>query len=465
MLGKAAQLFKSPLLTKLLLLFFAIQGLYLLFSIRIGLPPDELTHIRFIEYYANNSLLPFIGEQTDAFYLGDITRTPNYLFHYLMSLLLRLTQGFSTIDQYIMLRFASFTVAFLTVATWIKTALVLRIPRTVINLSLVIVLMTSEFIFIASAVNSDQLVWLFTALGFLLVVLLWEKVSVTNLLFLTTVVAFGSITKKTFLPIALLFVLFGLYYFFKHRKKLLKQITLLNIKLVVPLVVTVISVGMLTERIGYNLWQYQQIDVSCDKIHTVEACSEFGVFRRNYRLANTPAYPQVLSPHTFSPAWLYRTTETTFGLQGWPGTVSPGALTTSILFVLFVGVTSYGLIIHRKLNRQALLIFYSSVFFVITVGFVNYGGYQKYGIFGLALQGRYIFAVLIPIILIGTFILAKAMTSERNRLLLSGLVIFLLLTNSGLPLILRSNNFLERPLRPALLFDRENAITKYEPGI
>ncbi|MBP7835102.1 hypothetical protein KA025_03390, partial [Candidatus Saccharibacteria bacterium] len=62
-----------------------IQAVVVALSVRVGYPPDELYHIRFIEYLANNGPSPFTGAQKNAFYLGDISRIPEYLYQYIMS--------------------------------------------------------------------------------------------------------------------------------------------------------------------------------------------------------------------------------------------------------------------------------------------------------------------------------------------------------------------------------------------
>ena len=106
----------NPRTRKIIYILFIIQAVYIAMSMKIGIPPDELTHIRFIEYYRDHSLSPFITEQHSGFAIGDVTREVSYLYHYLMSLLLRVLP-FSMLNEYIILRFVGIGLSLLTLIT------------------------------------------------------------------------------------------------------------------------------------------------------------------------------------------------------------------------------------------------------------------------------------------------------------------------------------------------------------
>src|SRR5262245_11585955 len=88
-----ARFVNTPLARRLVLGLFVAQALVLVFVVRVGTPPDENNHIRFIEFYANHSLSPIFTDQiqTPTSTLGDKTREVDYLYHYTMSMVYRVS--------------------------------------------------------------------------------------------------------------------------------------------------------------------------------------------------------------------------------------------------------------------------------------------------------------------------------------------------------------------------------------
>ena len=83
---KLLKFFESRKCTKIILIIFVVQAVYVALSFKFGVPPDERTHLGFIKFYAGNSLDPFINAQNSNFYVGEVTRDPSYMYHYLMRL-------------------------------------------------------------------------------------------------------------------------------------------------------------------------------------------------------------------------------------------------------------------------------------------------------------------------------------------------------------------------------------------
>src|SRR5687768_3417552 len=71
--------------------WFVVQVVFIALSTARGIAPDEGTHLRTIALYAQDGIDPFIQHQPpEAYQLGAVSRSPSYLYHYLMSFPYRL---------------------------------------------------------------------------------------------------------------------------------------------------------------------------------------------------------------------------------------------------------------------------------------------------------------------------------------------------------------------------------------
>ena len=450
---------------------FVVQVVYLIFSVQVGLPPDELTHIRFIEYYTYNSLDPFIGSQTDWFALGDVTREVSYLYHYLMSLVLRVSP-FTALNEYILLRFVGLALAFGTLVFSAKTFQLLKVPAGVITLGLFIVTNMAEFMLLSGAVNNDNMVWFITAGSMYLLVKLWteRKGQLRTLLFLATIVALGAITKKTFLPLALVFAGGGVLFSVMNWKLLIDQLKQSKWREWLLIGALVFSVGLAIERIGVNLVQYRAIDAPCADIHTVEQCSEYGVLRRNYRLDSLNVEGQT-SLKVFAVPWLYGTIGLSFGVQGWGGQTMPPFWFIAIVFLAMLA-TIYSSLRQKEKDRTRhwllIGILGLSWFYILVNLNVNYGIYQKWDRFGLALQGRYIFPILVPFVLVSVYYLWNLLRGAREKRfipVIAAAFCILLVVYSGVYRTMREGLYVREPAGFLILTEPENAVGGQEPWL
>ncbi len=459
----------NPRTRKIIYILFIIQAVYIAMSMKIGIPPDELTHIRFIEYYRDHSLSPFITEQSSGFAIGDVTREVSYLYHYLMSLLLRVLP-FSMLNEYIILRFVGIGLSLLTLITSVKTMKLLKLPPSIITLGLLITANFSEFLLMSSSINNDNAVWLLTALGFYFSVQLWQQreKAIRPFLYLALVISFGAIVKKTFLPKALVFSIFELGFIWWHRQHLATMLKKLSAKDYLLIVLILFGIGLTFERVGVNVIKYRHVDVICDQIHEVKQCLEFGVYRRNYNLPsghNLGAIPLFF----FVPAWLFYTFGSIFGTQSWVGTFRPPfTINIFLVFIFFVFLIA-SFIKRKEFGKNSIPI---QVLWIMSIGYIvinlvfNYLLYEKRGRYGLALQGRYIFPILPTFVILGIGYFNELIKKSKvTKVILSMLFIATLFGYSSLSGVISSHNIIEKPFQPIMIFDRENAISKFEPSI
>ena len=102
----------KPLARWLVLGLFVVQTVLLVCIVHIGTPPDEQNNIDFIQYYAQHSLSPVLTHQAPTYSLGDKTREVDYLYHYGMSLVVRVLP-FSDNTEYKVIRLLSIVCAVL----------------------------------------------------------------------------------------------------------------------------------------------------------------------------------------------------------------------------------------------------------------------------------------------------------------------------------------------------------------
>ena len=461
----------TPLARKLVYALFLIQAIYLVFMVPIGVPPDELAHIRIVEQYVQQEKpLPTITEQTNHS-LGDITRNTDYFYHYALSLLARILPV-DGLALYVVFRLVSVCIVFATLVAGARLIRRLGASEAVTTVGLLIVTNFAQFLFMSAAINQDQVVWLGATVGALLLVRLWQKINVVDMLLLTNVVLFAAISKKTFLPIAVLFGVVLLALILRQRKqfaKVVKEAAKQWKPAVVVLgLLAMVGIGLNVERFGYNIVTYKQISVACDKIHTYEQCMEHGVFRRNANLRTEKPVEFTPQPITeFAPYWHYSNYRGVFGTQGWNGRAMPDPWAYDVLLAITTASLALGIAYYvRWWRRPESLIFMASLVYIAVQMSVNYGVYLTYGAQGLALQGRYIFPIIVPLVLVLVYMWSLALRRWRTlRSMLAIGVVVLILAQSGMSAIIRSNLYTDTPLQPVVLFDPDNAISGYEPGV
>ncbi len=440
---KIGRVIGSKKFTWALLAIFAVQAFVLIGVTKVGIPPDENNHIRFIEFYADNSLSPFFTEQTPTHNLGDKTREVDYLYHYVVSLVVRV---FNIPDNALPYVVRTFSVIFALLAflAMMNVFRRLGLSRAMINVWLLIVTNIVMVLFMSSAVNNDTLVWLGVAGGVLLVLRLLDRPSATDLLILANIALLGGLVKRNLLPACFVFGLFVVAYAVWKRKELIGQVRLKPWLAAGLSLMVILSAGLFAERIVGNVVKYGGITVRCEAIHGDDACSVFWASKREKSLSAQPKKPLMSLP-MFALRWWDESIYNILDIQtqSWRHEVAPPRIASMIVVVgsLLVGL-AYGLIndIRRWRSPKALrrlgVVALSFGFMTFILLFI-WREYLRYQVFGIAINGRYIlpgFLLLLGIIvfywdkLLGRHTWAKWLLAT---VIIGGLVWF-----SGLKLLL-----------------------------
>src|SRR5689334_5767571 len=94
---KINQLLSSKKLIKFLVILFVLQGLWFAVTISHSIPPDERYHYLLSDYYSKQPIQsgPVIQHQPqELLELGDVQRTPSYLYHFVLGKFLKLKHVF-----------------------------------------------------------------------------------------------------------------------------------------------------------------------------------------------------------------------------------------------------------------------------------------------------------------------------------------------------------------------------------
>ena len=393
----------SPLARRLVLALFVLQAVFLVFTVRIGTPPDEANHIQFISYYADHSLSPILNQQQPTYNLGDKTREVDYLYHYVMSLIERVLP-LSRHAEILSIRLFSVLFGLLAFMTLARAFRLMGLTAGVITGTLLLLSNLPMILMLSSAVNNDALVWLGMSLGLLLLIRLWKKPTLLDLVWLINLSLLGGLVKRTFLPLGMVFGVLGLIVLVRHTRAIMIGLKRLNWQLALAVIVLLLGVGLFTERVGGNVVRYGKVVVSCDQVRGEAACYNFWVNVRARDLAQRTPEAQV-APINFATRWVGESFVNIVDIQsqGWRHEVKPVRWLTPVLAWLFIAGLAYGVIYEfRRFTtdqraRWRVYIAGIALFYVGVQFMVNFTSYRHQHVFGLALNGRYILPGLLPL--------------------------------------------------------------------
>ncbi len=396
-----SQWFGSKTARLLVLGFFVAQAVTLSLVMGIGKPPDELNHLSFIDYYAHHSLDPTFTGQTPTYNLGDKTREVDYLYHYLMSLMVRLLPDSVDVRAHAV-RIVSVGIALLTFIVVARLMKRIGVGEAATTAGLAVVTNLPMVLMLAAAVNNDTSVWLGTAVGALLVVRLWQKPTVTDLGLLLIVAVAGGIVKRTLLPIGLVFGVAAVIVLVRQHRLFIAQLRPFRWKHALLALLLIVSIGLFAERVGGNLIRYHAVAPTCNQVAGAGACSVFWGNQRDASLAKLP--PQKIVPLTIYPfMWFGNSMQNIVDIQtqSWYHQVKPARFLVPLLTAMLVIGLAFGLWRDGRSARRdvsARLCFGLLLFALYSMAVelaANYALYRQRHVWGLALNGRYILPAVI----------------------------------------------------------------------
>lgn len=416
---KSRKIISSKSFFLCILAIFAISALWLVFSARYPMAFDENYHYGIIQQYAHQ-WSPFITQPpAHAESLGDITRYPSYLYHYLMSFPYRLISLFTRSDtvKIISLRLFSVGMWLGALVLFRKAFLRAHLSAALTNLALLFYILIPNFLFLSAHISYDNMLILLTAWIFLLMVdfingLKKGSLDVELLLKIAIVNLFASITKYTHLPVFLAIAIFILIYtpvmvcrkkirIMNALKKSFMKLSLLRRVLLVSLLI--LGLGLFLERYAVNYSRYGSIVPACDSAMSVSICQHYGPWIRDHNYMQNPNAPGAVHWNigVYSLHWIAQEMyELFFTINYNYANLRPLLLPFITAWVILISGVLLVARYSRKLfeNLFFMLFGLSIATYGVTLFFNNYFRFIQVH-HPVALHGRY-FAPLGPLILI-----------------------------------------------------------------
>lgn len=421
---------ESGIFVKLIYLWFVVQAVYMALSTAYGIPPDEAYHVAFIKLFAHNGWLPFLNNENGYYFLGEVTKTPFFLYHYLLSLPYHLFGSSSHALLY--LRFINIGLALGSLVLVNRIASQLKVSRAVKNLSFFMIVNTLMFVFLSASVSYDNLFILFTLASITLLLNLIQKFTLSSFLLLINVLLLGTLIKIAFIPImlALVFVLF------KYRarsfapRKVLRAWRarrLLNTLLVSLLLIASILV---VQRYVVNVIAYHALSPACTRVHTAQECSQGSIQTRDASIQKYYS-PATIDSFGYLSEWTVLMSDWTFGILGdWH--VEPTRLINTWYKILLVLAIVSVIRSYNPKEKKMNILLGIILFYMALLIFNNYRSYQHSGLIFLAVQGRYLFGLLPIMYILANYNIFKLLAAKYLKFIYICLTLVIFLS-AGLP--------------------------------
>lgn len=442
------QFVASETFFKIIALLAVLQGVWFAIMFVPGIF-DEVKHLSHVFIYADGAS-PFVSEQAQEWdYAGPIFRDPYYFYYIIMAIPLKIIRLFT--EDYAM---QIFILRLINVSFFVSGLYAFKralqearvFSKSIINVSLALLVVTPAFAPLPGAVNYDNLAFLLTGLFMLYAirVLRSSKPDYKEISLFLVVCLLLVMTKWTLAILcipALAIVGFNLGK--KHGKQFLTKVkrsfdTTGTYFKVGSIVAIVILSGLIIERHVTNIVRYGgSAQVQCTEIMSLERCLSFHDFAVYH--STREAKPDSFEPmgvhyyglSMFAPRMI--NTQTT--LLPWRATeLTPAIPPLGLLYFIFASVATVAIIVGwRRLvsNDSTRLLLFTSLSFVLLLMFYLYSLYAEYAI-PAAISARYLIPV-IPFIIALSLLVIKKQSPKKWRPFFPFLVLLsgLLLTQGG----------------------------------
>lgn len=411
---------------------------------------DEAYHIGFIKLYAGQ-LSPIISTQGSEWdYLGAITRSSSYLYHYALSFPLRLVQLF-TANQTVQVMFLrAINIGLFVAGLVVFRNLFIRytkVHRSVIHLALLFFVMTPMVAPLVGAVNYDNMVFVLFAIALSLALRIVKKVRLTDLVWLVIVGMIGVLVKFYFLGLFIPLVIFVLYSLLRKNGKQVSLEMKSQLKntswvfRITAVTLLVIFSGLIIERPLLNVVRYGAFEPSCQQVLSKERCMANYTAARNIKALDNkdPDFKPKSLIDFAARVWSPIIVRTQVNILYWKKALP----IIKILYLLFALVTVCLIVSHFRyiLKNQTY-----RMFLVLIVSYTGilllylYGSYVKFAE-PVAISSRYLVPIM-PLFLFFTAHLSTKFLKNFPKLLVSLFLItsFLFLQGGGMVSFIVNND-------------------------
>ena len=448
----------SDLFYRLIIAVAVLSALWIALTAGYPMAFDEDFHLGLIRLYAEHPS-PFWSAQPaggDAF--GAVARDPSYLFHWLMSFPYRFLGLFTDNEsvRIILMRFLNIGL-FVTCLPLFRRLLVRAgASPALANGSLALFVMIPIVPMVAGQINYDNLLLPVTALFLIKALALRDSnVKIRGPIFiqLVSLGICGSLIKFAFLPIFVAVVAWTLWTIRRDwlvRRKYINSLSkyIRTTAGILTVLTLLVLSGLAIERYGVNLVRYGDPIPDCGKVLALENCQFYGPYYRDYMLAenrtNFDTDPVFFVQEWFFGMWLRTFFAVDGPLTGFQtrGPLAVPAITAIVIMSLSaIALLKYGRQLYRSLPAAVSLFGFVGLTYIGAVFVQQYKAYLHTGV-PVALNGRYLLLIIIPVIFLAALATGYLLRSNRTaKTALLALVLILSAYGGGvLTYIIRSND-------------------------
>lgn len=387
-------------------LYFVFRLLEISITTNAGISPDEHWHIGVIEAFSNtNSIFSFFPTSEKML----LVNTSPYLYHYILGNLLKL--NLLDFSPLIFLRLFNISFSVISIIYLIKLTKSITDNKIAIVLTLLIFTNIPMLSFLSANVSYDNFINMLSVMMIYYTVNFFQTNNKTSLMLFMSLSSLAVMTKITAIPLAFICGLIILYYIFKtFRNSRNKHIKSPKNNIVVTITVLFITVVLVSASVifyGRNIFVYRTITPACDQVLTYTQCLTSPVFSTSEYLIENKQDIKLLDPFHYFYQWSESMYLGIFGIFGHQSLIKP--LEYMVPYKL-IGIFAIGVFIRyfRKSERSIILLTLILVFYTLVLTyFNNYASYKQTGFILASVQGRYIFPVLAPLLILFTHHLVR----------------------------------------------------------
>jgi hypothetical protein len=445
---------------------FVVESSWIALSASYPMAFDEDFHFGIIKLYAKQWSPFFAHQPAGGNVYGALTTDPSYLYHYLMSFPYRLVSLLtsSQMAQIITLRFIDIGMFSIGLILFRKLLLRTKAPPSLIHIAILFFILIPVVPLLAGQINYDDLLMPLVALSLLLAVEFKQQLQTENvmrggrLLVLAALCMLASLVQFEFLPIFFaigVYVLWNLWRFNRAKPHAVGNALSLNWHHTKPVyqigsvLLFVVALGLFAKSYGTNLVIYHNPIPQCNQVMSIHDCSAYSPWLRNYQDSLNKSAVST-NPLIYTRHWFYAMFYNSFfSSSGGADTaayyihVAPLPIISITAIIVFTG----GLLLLLRYGKGILheypllgFLLYASITYCVVLWLWNYHDYTHLGA-AVALNGRYLLPVILPILLLMALAYRKLLLNHGTlQLTLLATVLVLFIEGGGALTFIEASN-------------------------
>lgn len=416
------------------LLVFTISAAYFAINLKRNITPDETSHIYISNLFSSTFGIPQYTERSLKFGYSELDRMP-FLYFWLNGRILNglniIVPGIEEWPQIQFLRFTSVLYSMFTLIYGYLLTKEITASKWWPLLTTFMMANTLMFTFLSGGVTYDNISNLCAIAGiYYLVRVLSGKPFTANSLAWLAFIATGVMLKITIFPLAFITGAIWLFYFLKHLKNL-RIFFPVNWSNILMAVYSIVMLALITSVFGVNVFSYHRLTPSCERVLSVELCSNSFTAEREKNLPipeKKLTIADAVEDYSLGP-WTYLVdywtgimTAKTYGIMGHQSYYNP--YTISLLRIFYAIVVVLFIRFWRFDNRTLLPLLIILLGYSLVLFGLSYNSELETGFLHVGIQGRYIFPVLGILYALVVYLLSRL----QNRILQRVMIGFILLS-------------------------------------